>query len=58
MVKPDNLDFEVRDGEEGVVLVQGPGVFSHYWNNADDTKAAFHDGYLNSGAPLSPPPRA
>ena len=47
---PDDPDRGLRDGEEGVLLVRGPGVFSRYWNNEADTKEAFHDGWYNSGA--------
>ncbi len=34
----------VPDGEEGEVLVQGPGVMAGYWRNAEATEQAFHDG--------------
>jgi acyl-CoA synthetase (AMP-forming)/AMP-acid ligase II len=49
------MDREMTAGEEGVILVQGPGVFRDYWNDPSSTQQAFHDGFLNTGAPLPLP---
>lgn len=33
----------------GEIVIQGPNLFSGYWNRAADTRRAFLDGYLRSG---------
>lgn len=39
------------DGATGVLLAKGPGVMSGgYWKDDAATKAAFVDGYFNTGA--------
>ncbi len=40
---------DVPDGEPGMVEVRGPGVFREYWRRPDDTTAAFHDGWFDTG---------
>lgn len=52
MVDPEQLAREVPDGDTGVLLAKGPGVMSGgYWQDDAATKAAFVDGYFNTGAP-------
>lgn len=36
-------------GEHGELVVRGPGVTPGYWNDAESTAAALHDGWLHSG---------
>ncbi|WP_019925292.1 class I adenylate-forming enzyme family protein [Nocardia sp. BMG111209] len=36
-------------GEEGEILLRGPGVTPGYWNDPDSTASAFADGWLRSG---------
>lgn len=45
----DNLDADVAEGEIGELLIRGPQVFKGYWNNPEETEAAFHDGWLRTG---------
>lgn len=40
---------QVRLGKEGEVLVSGPGLFSHYWDNPEATAATLIDGELHTG---------
>jgi long-chain acyl-CoA synthetase len=42
-------NVEVRIAEDGEVLVRGPSVFHGYWNRADETHAAFVDGWFKTG---------
>jgi malonyl-CoA/methylmalonyl-CoA synthetase len=42
-------DEPVADGEAGEVQLQGPGVFSEYWERPDSTRDAFVDGWLRTG---------
>lgn len=39
----------VGDGEVGEILVRGPQVSSGYLNRADETAAAFRDGWFHTG---------
>jgi long-chain acyl-CoA synthetase len=50
IAKASHLDWDVDDGEEGVVMVRGPGVFPGYYHNDEDTREMFHNGWLNTGA--------
>lgn len=50
MVKPEMPEWERADGEEGLLLVRGPGVFQGYWGNPEATAEAFHGDYLITGA--------
>lgn len=37
-------------GEEGELVLKGPGVFTGYYNNPDENKKAFtHDGFFKTG---------
>lgn len=47
------LDWERADGEEGLLLVRGPGVFKGYWQDPETTAETFHGDYLVTGARLS-----
>ncbi len=40
---------EVRIAEDGELLVHGPNVAQGYWKNAEDTAAAFQDGWYYTG---------
>lgn len=40
---------EAEPGEEGEILLRGPGVTPGYWNDAESTSAALRDGWLYSG---------
>ncbi|MFZ3341775.1 MAG: long-chain fatty acid--CoA ligase [Terriglobales bacterium] len=42
-------NVEVRLAEDGEVLTRGPSVFKGYWNRADETRAAFVDGWFKTG---------
>jgi long-chain acyl-CoA synthetase len=39
----------VRQGEQGEIEVGAAGMTSGYWNDADATTEAFHDGWLRTG---------
>ncbi|MDO5719133.1 MAG: AMP-binding protein [Actinomycetaceae bacterium] len=49
IVDPDNPDVDVPEGEVGELLARGPQVFKGYWENEEETKNAFHDGWLRTG---------
>jgi malonyl-CoA/methylmalonyl-CoA synthetase len=36
-------------GEVGSVLVRGPNLFREYWNKPEATRAAFNDGWFDTG---------
>jgi acyl-CoA synthetase (AMP-forming)/AMP-acid ligase II len=40
---------DVPDGTQGEIVIQGPNLFTGYWNRPEDTARAFIDGYLRSG---------
>ncbi|RZL83800.1 MAG: long-chain fatty acid--CoA ligase [Rhodococcus sp. (in: high G+C Gram-positive bacteria)] len=40
---------EADPGEEGEILLSGPGVTPGYWNDDESTAAALQDGWLHSG---------
>lgn len=43
-------DFnDVKQGEEGELLLKGDNVFSGYWNNPTKTEESFHDGWFITG---------
>jgi malonyl-CoA/methylmalonyl-CoA synthetase len=39
----------VPNGQAGELFVSGPTVFKGYWRREDATRAAFHDGYFQTG---------
>ncbi|QAY77228.1 long-chain fatty acid--CoA ligase [Sphingosinicella sp. BN140058] len=46
----DGAGNDVADGQVGELLFAGPAVTPGYWNDADETRAAFtDDGWLRSG---------
>lgn len=49
IVDPENPDHDVEMGEVGELLVRGPQVFKGYWNNPEETAAAFHEDWLRTG---------
>lgn len=53
LVDPEAVDrgtlADVAVGVQGEILIQGPNLFSGYWNNPAATQAALLDGYLRSG---------
>jgi acyl-CoA synthetase (AMP-forming)/AMP-acid ligase II len=52
-IDPDAADRgEVADvpaGEPGEIIIQGPNLFSGYWQRPNDTAQAFVGGYFRSG---------
>lgn len=40
---------EVPQGEEGLILVQGPNFMEGYYNSPELTECAFHEGYYITG---------
>ncbi|WP_067856270.1 class I adenylate-forming enzyme family protein [Nocardia shimofusensis] len=47
VVRPDGA--EAAPGEEGEILLRGPGVTPGYWNDPESTATALADGWLHSG---------
>jgi fatty-acyl-CoA synthase len=47
VVRADGTPAE--PGEEGEILLRGPGVTPGYWNDPASTASAFADGWLHSG---------
>jgi 1-acyl-sn-glycerol-3-phosphate acyltransferase len=45
----DRSDRPVGDRREGRIYFQGPSVTHGYFRNADATRAAMHDGWMDSG---------
>jgi malonyl-CoA/methylmalonyl-CoA synthetase len=45
----DDTGHDAPDGESGQIVVRGPGVFEEYWRRPDETRAAFHDGWFQTG---------
>jgi malonyl-CoA/methylmalonyl-CoA synthetase len=39
----------VADGETGEIFLRGPNVFTGYWRREDATRAAFQDGFFQTG---------
>lgn len=42
-------NVEVRIAEDSEILVRGPSVFRTYWNQPEETKNAFVDGWFKTG---------
>jgi long-chain acyl-CoA synthetase len=47
IVNEEGEDVEV--GDPGEIVVRGPNVFSGYWERADETRAAFVEGWFRTG---------
>src|ERR1700674_232808 len=53
----DNLTVSIVDeegnalhpGQVGELIVKGPSICSGYWNNAEESRRAFRDGWLRTG---------
>lgn len=45
----DDEGKEVRQGESGELVWSGPQVFSGYWNNEEETKKTFRNGWVYTG---------
>lgn len=45
----DETGKEVNCGEVGEILIQGPHLFDHYWNNPQATQEALINGWLHTG---------
>jgi malonyl-CoA/methylmalonyl-CoA synthetase len=45
----DDAGRPVADGTPGEIEVRGPGVFLEYWRRPKETRAAFHDGWFQTG---------
>ena len=48
-VGPALPGVDVKLGEGDELLVRGPNIFSHYWENPEATDAAFLDGWFRTG---------
>jgi long-subunit acyl-CoA synthetase (AMP-forming) len=42
-------NVQVRIAEDGEILAKAPSVFQAYWNNPQETQAAFLDGWFKTG---------
>ncbi|WP_455392857.1 long-chain-fatty-acid--CoA ligase [[Eubacterium] cellulosolvens] len=49
VVREDGSEVERDDSEVGEIWVRGPSISSGYWNNPEETAAAFQDGWLKTG---------
>jgi malonyl-CoA/methylmalonyl-CoA synthetase len=47
IIRDDNTP--VATGEVGSVQIRGTNLFREYWNNPDATRAAFRDGWFDTG---------
>ncbi|MGC1405019.1 MAG: AMP-binding protein, partial [Thermodesulfobacteriota bacterium] len=45
----DDSGQDVPPGEVGEIVVKGPTVLLKYWNKAQETRAAFRDGWFHTG---------
>ena len=42
-------NVECKIADDGELLVRGPSIFKGYWNLAEETRAAFADGWFKTG---------
>jgi malonyl-CoA/methylmalonyl-CoA synthetase len=53
IVDPDRADedelSDVHDGQVGEIVINGPNLFSGYWQKPEETKKAFLKGFVRSG---------
>lgn len=47
ILRDDGSDCAV--GEQGHVLLRGPGLMKGYWNKPEETKAALREGWMHTG---------
>lgn len=47
VVRPDGSDCD--PGENGEIILRGPGMTPGYWNDAETTAQAIRDGWIRSG---------
>jgi len=45
----DEEGRDVKRGQPGELLLRGPNVITHYWNDPEATSAAIHEGWLHTG---------
>lgn len=45
----DDKDLDCADGKIGELWLRGANIFAGYWNKAEETQAAFSDGWFKSG---------
>jgi long-chain acyl-CoA synthetase len=45
----DESGKDVQAGERGELLARGPNVMRGYWNDSEDTAAAFRNGFFRTG---------
>ena len=45
----DDAGNDMPIGETGEILLRGPNLLSHYWNDPAATEAAFSDGWFHTG---------
>jgi acyl-CoA synthetase (AMP-forming)/AMP-acid ligase II len=49
VVRDDGSEVEQDDKEVGEIWVRGPSITPGYWNNPEETAAAFQDEWLKTG---------
>ncbi len=45
----DSNDREVRQGEQGEIIIRGPNIMQGYFEQPEETEAALRNGWLHSG---------